>query len=96
VRYVDATPEATPLGWSEERVEHRLSLRPGDIVIGFSDGLVETRVDSLDQGLARLREAALSAPDAALEPLLDHLVETMLREREQDDDVTLLAVRVRV
>ncbi|HXR70831.1 SpoIIE family protein phosphatase [Actinocrinis sp.] len=95
-RYVDATPEATPLGWSEERVEHRLSLRPGDIVIGFSDGLVETRVDSLDEGLARLRAAALSAPDTALEPLLDHLVETMLREHEQDDDVTLLAVRVRV
>ncbi len=96
VRYVDATPEATPLGWSEERIEHRLSLRPGDIVIGFSDGLVETRVDSLDEGLARLRAAALSAPDIALEPLLDHLVETMLREHEQDDDVTLLAVRVRV
>lgn len=96
VRYVDATPEATPLGWSEERIEHRLSLRPGDIVLGFSDGLVETRVDSLDEGLARLRAAALSAPDMALEPLLDHLVETMLREHEQDDDVTLLAVRVRV
>ena len=96
VRYVDATPEATPLGWSEERIEHRLSLRPGDIVVGFSDGLVETRVDSLDEGLARLRAAALSAPDTALEPLLDHLLESMLREHEQDDDVTLLAVRVRV
>lgn len=95
-RYVDATPEATPLGWSEERFEHQLSLRPGDIVIGFSDGLVETRVDSLDEGLARLRAAALCAPDTALEPLLDHLVETMLRDHEQDDDVTLLAVRVRV
>lgn len=95
-RYVDATPEATPLGWSEERFEHRLSLRPGDIVIGFSDGLVETRVDSLDEGLARLRAAALCAPDTALEPLLDHLVEAMLRDHEQDDDVTLLAVRVRV
>jgi serine phosphatase RsbU (regulator of sigma subunit) len=96
VRYVDATPEATPLGWSEERVEHRLSLRPGDLVIGFSDGLVETRVASLDHGLNRLREAALTAPDTALEPLLDHLMEAMLSEQEQDDDVTLLAVRVRV
>jgi PAS domain S-box-containing protein len=95
-RFVDATPEATPLGWSEARVEHRLSLRPGDIVIGFSDGLVETRVASLDHGLGRLREAALSAPDTALEPLLDHLMEAMLSEQEQDDDVTLLAVRVRV
>jgi PAS domain S-box-containing protein len=95
-RFVDATPEATPLGWSEERVEHSIALHAGDIVIGFSDGLVETRVASLDDGLSRLRAAALAAPDTALEPLLDHLVESMLREREQDDDVTLLAVRVRV
>jgi PAS domain S-box-containing protein len=95
-RYVDATPEATPLGWSEDRVEHTLSLRPGDTVIGFSDGLVETRTDSLDEGLRRLRDAALAAPDPALEPLLDHLVEVMLSEHEQDDDVTVLAVRVQV
>lgn len=94
-RYVDATPEATPLGWSEERLEHRLALEPGDIVLGFSDGLVETRSASLDEGLDRLRAAAAAAPDRALEPLLDHLVDTMLREHhDQDDDVTVLAVRV--
>lgn len=93
-RYVDATPEATPLGWSEERVEHRLSLTAGDIVLGFSDGLVETRDASLDDGLARLRRAADSAPDTALEPLLDHLVDAMLREHDQGDDVTVLAVRL--
>jgi PAS domain S-box-containing protein len=92
--YVDATPEATPLGLSEERVEHEITLRPGDIVMGFSDGLVEIRTASLDDGLDRLRRAVLSAPDRALEPLLDHVVETMLRDQEQDDDVTLLAVRV--
>jgi PAS domain S-box-containing protein len=92
--YVDATPEATPLGLSEERVEHEIALRPGDIVMGFSDGLVEIRTASLDDGLDRLRRAVLSAPDRALEPLLDHVVETMLRDQEQDDDVTLLAVRV--
>ena len=92
--YVDATPEATPLGLSEERVEHEIALKPGDIVMGFSDGLVETRTASLDDGLDRLRRAVLSAPDRALEPLLDHVVETMLRDQEQDDDVTLLAVRV--
>ena len=92
--YVDATPEATPLGLSEDRVEHEITLQSGDIVMGFSDGLVETRTASLDDGLERLRRAVLSAPDRALEPLLDHVVETMLRDQEQDDDVTLLAVRV--
>jgi PAS domain S-box-containing protein len=95
-RYVDATPEATPLGWSEQRVEHQMSLCPGDIVLGFSDGLVETRAASLDDGLERLRRAADSAPVTALEPLLDHLVDAMLREHDQGDDVTVLAVRVRL
>jgi PAS domain S-box-containing protein len=94
-RYVDATPEATPLGWSEERIEHRLALGSGDIVLGFSDGLVETRSASLDEGLGRLLGAVHAAPDHRLEPLLDHLVDTMLREHhDQDDDVTVLAVRV--
>jgi serine phosphatase RsbU (regulator of sigma subunit) len=94
-RYVDATPEATPLGWSEERIEHHMTLGAGDIVLGFSDGLVETRSASLDEGLDRLLRAVRSAPDQALEPLLDHLVDTMLREHhDQDDDVTVLAVRV--
>jgi serine phosphatase RsbU (regulator of sigma subunit) len=94
-RYVDATPEATPLGWSEERIEHHMTLGSGDIVLGFSDGLVETRSASLDEGLDRLLRAVHAAPDQSLEPLLDHLVDTMLREHhDQDDDVTVLAVRV--
>jgi PAS domain S-box-containing protein len=94
-RYVDATPEATPLGWSEERIEHHMTLGSGDIVLGFSDGLVETRSASLDEGLDRLLRAVRAAPDHALEPLLDHLVDAMLREHhDQDDDVTVLAVRV--
>jgi serine phosphatase RsbU (regulator of sigma subunit) len=72
-----------------------MTLGSGDIVLGFSDGLVETRSASLDEGLDRLLRAVHSAPDQALEPLLDHLVDTMLREHhDQDDDVTVLAVRV--
>jgi PAS domain S-box-containing protein len=94
-RYVDATPEATPLGWSEERIEHHMALGSGDIVLGFSDGLVETRSASLDEGLDRLLRAVRAAPDQDLEPLLDYLVDTMLRtHHDQDDDVTVLAVRV--
>jgi PAS domain S-box-containing protein len=93
-RFVDTAPAATPLGWSEQRVEHRILLRPGDLVLGFSDGLVETRGASLDDGLERLRLAASQDSGGDLELLLDHLLDTMLRDQEQDDDVTLLAVRV--
>jgi GAF domain-containing protein len=85
---------ATPLGLSEERFEHEVLLRPGDVVIGFSDGLVETRDAAITVGLERLRQAAESAPEGDLDALLDHLVDEMLRDQEQDDDVTLLAVRI--
>jgi GAF domain-containing protein len=90
----EADEAATPLGLSEPRCEHEVLLRPGDVVIGFSDGLVETRDASITDGLERLRLAAERAPGGDLDALLDHLVDEMLRDQEQDDDVTLLAVRI--
>ncbi len=104
VRRADGTAEyleteedeaATPLGLSEIRCEHEVLLRNGDVVIGFSDGLVETRDAAITVGLERLRSAVRDAPPAGdLDTLLDHLVDAMLRDQEQDDDVTLLAVRI--
>jgi len=85
---------ATPLGLSEERFEHEVLLRPGDVVIGFSDGLVETRDSAITVGLERLRVAAEHGPEGDLDSLLDHLVDEMLTDQEQDDDVTLLAIRI--
>jgi len=85
---------ATPLGLSETRFEHEVLLRGGDVVIGFSDGLVETRDAAITVGLERLRVAAEHAPEGDLDSLLDHLVDEMLRDQEQDDDVTLLALRI--
>jgi len=85
---------ATPLGLSETRFEHEVLLRSGDVVIGFSDGLVETRDAAITVGLERLRVAAEHAPEGDLDMLLDHLVDEMLRDQEQDDDVTLLALRI--
>ena len=92
--YVEASEDAMPLGLSEPRLERDLPLTPGDIMIGFSDGLVETRGTSLTDGLERLRLAAAEAARESLDILLDHLIDTMLRGREQDDDVTVLAVRI--
>jgi GAF domain-containing protein len=94
--YLDAEEDeaATPLGLSETRFEHEVLLRPGDVVIGFSDGLVETRDAAITVGLERLRVAAERAPQGELDALLDHLVDEMLRDQEQDDDVTLLAIRI--
>ncbi|HEX4791734.1 MAG TPA: SpoIIE family protein phosphatase [Actinospica sp.] len=90
----DEQEAATPLGLSEVRCEHEVLLEHGDVVIGFSDGLVETRDAAITTGLERLRTAACHPPDGDLDSLLDHLVDEMLRDQEQDDDVTLLAVRI--
>jgi PAS domain S-box-containing protein len=90
----ETTPAATPLGLSEDRLEFEVSVNPGDVVIGFSDGLVETRGASLSDGFERLVRAVRGAPVGDLDALLDHTVDEMLREQEQDDDVTLLAVRI--
>lgn len=90
----DEQEAATPLGLSEVRREHEVLLQAGDVVIGFSDGLVETRDAAITVGLERLRVAVENAPEGDLDALLDHLVDEMLRDQEQDDDVTLLAVRI--
>src|SRR6185312_2053903 len=85
VSFLESETAATPLGLSEDRYEFEVSLKPGDVVIGFSDGLVETRDASLTDGFDRLVRAARGAPAGDLDALLDHLVDEMLREQEQDD-----------
>jgi serine phosphatase RsbU (regulator of sigma subunit) len=62
-------------------------------LIGFTDGLVERRGESLDAGLERLRAAA-----SAVSLPLDQLVTKLLEELSHDDgrdDTAILAVRWR-
>lgn len=95
-RLVDAGPAATPLGIAEPRTQRTVRLDPGDIVIGFSDGLVETRTRGLQQGLDRLLEVAAGSRSGsgALDALLGTVVDGMLADQERNDDVTVLGVRI--
>ena len=72
---------------------HAVALRPGDTVVLYTDGLVERRDASLDEGLGRLLAAA---PDLARRPV-DDLCDELLDRLDPDltDDIALLAVRVR-
>jgi serine phosphatase RsbU (regulator of sigma subunit) len=91
---IDIAAESTPLGLPEEREQHRVVLAPGDILVGFSDGLVERRDRSLDEGFALLLEAAGAAPSRGdLGPLVAGLVATLVPDGAADD-ATVLAVRV--
>ncbi|MFI6583952.1 SpoIIE family protein phosphatase [Embleya sp. NPDC050493] len=92
-KLVEIGEESTPLGVAEQRTQHTIRLDPGDILIGFSDGLVETRGRGLDEGLADLVEIARGTNEG-LEALLTDILEGLLGDRDRDDDVTILGVRI--
>jgi serine phosphatase RsbU (regulator of sigma subunit) len=73
--------------------ERSIRLREGDVLVLYTDGLIERRSESIDVGLGRLRDALTSAPED-LERLSDHVLEHTLPESGPADDVALLAIRV--
>ncbi len=67
---------------------------PGDIVVLYSDGLIERREESIDVGLARLRDTAASLPASfTTDDVVHALTDQMLYGVERRDDVCALAVR---
>jgi anti-sigma regulatory factor (Ser/Thr protein kinase) len=67
-------------------------LEPGSTLLFYTDGLIEQRGEHPDEGLERLRSAALGGP-ADLGSLCDHVIDTVLPSYDTDDDVTLLVLR---
>ncbi|MEU3196701.1 SpoIIE family protein phosphatase [Streptomyces sp. NPDC006996] len=85
-------PTGVPLGvggvaFSTTTVE----LEPGDRLVFYTDGLVETRRHPLDERLDRLL-ALLDRPGGSLEEVCDLLLRT-LHEPDNFDDVALLIAR---
>jgi serine phosphatase RsbU (regulator of sigma subunit) len=68
-------------------------LPPGSTLLLYTDGLIESRADGIDPGLARLRRHAAALAHHGLEGLCDRLLERV-RPPDNDDDVALLALRV--
>ena len=92
----DQVEAGTLLGWPSPRKNYKFDLRPGTTTVFYTNGLVENRNRGLDAGLEELTAiAALADQEMLAEPerLLDYLVERMLQGHEQDDDITLLAIR---
>jgi serine phosphatase RsbU (regulator of sigma subunit) len=92
VRPLEAEP-GLPLGAfpGTGYTESRAVLPVGSTLLLFSDGLLETRLRSVGEGLAEL-EQVLGDPMTGLEPLLDHVVESLTRGRN-DDDIAVLALK---
>ena len=76
-----------------ERVESKVTLDRGTTVLLYTDGLVESRGQSLDDGLRRLREELASLGHLSLDEVCDTLL-ARLTPTTNDDDVALVAVRL--
>jgi serine phosphatase RsbU (regulator of sigma subunit) len=73
-----------------------ISLPPGATLALYTDGLVESRTQPLDHGMAALREAlgrALARPGATLEGTCATVTETL--HDHDEDDVTLVLAKIR-
>ncbi|MER6307976.1 SpoIIE family protein phosphatase [Streptomyces sp. NPDC001739] len=87
-------PTGVPLGVGGVPFEETtFPLRPGDRLVLYTDGLVETRRDTIDERLDRLL-ALLDRPDPSLEDTCDRLLDE-LRDPDDADDVALLIAQAR-
>jgi serine phosphatase RsbU (regulator of sigma subunit) len=76
------------------RAEHVVDLPRDSTLVLCTDGLVERRGESLEDGLDRLVRALDATGSAAPEEVCDRLLGALL-ERAPDDDVVLLVLRAR-
>ncbi|MFF3849808.1 SpoIIE family protein phosphatase [Streptomyces sp. NPDC002328] len=85
-------PTGTPLGVGGVPFETSgVEFRPGDRLVLYTDGLVETRHHSIDERLDNLLHL-LDTPDGPLETTCDRLLRS-LRRADDHDDVALLIAR---
>jgi len=73
--------------------QETIELPAGSIVLLYTDGLVERRGQSIDDGLELLRTEVASAPKDP-DRLLEHILTYVVGSGERGDDIALLAARV--
>ena len=70
------------------------TVEPYDVLVLYTDGLIERRDRDLDEGFAVLSRAAGDLHGQAAETVCTTLLERLLPDQEHEDDVCLLALRV--
>ena len=83
----------TPIGIGLDTRGRQASveLQPGDLLLLYTDGLVESRTMTLNEGMDRLCEAVETGPES-LDGMLDYIGEQLAVDTRQDD-VALVAIR---
>lgn len=88
-----ATPVGVPLGVDGYSYRSLTVPIPEDAtLIAYTDGLVERRAEPIDEGLTRLREAAL-AGTGSIDALLTSVTDRLLAGHNGEDDTAILGIR---
>ncbi|HEY1699562.1 MAG TPA: PP2C family protein-serine/threonine phosphatase [Trebonia sp.] len=91
VRVLDLPSELSLGIEASDYGQARIRLRPGAVIAFYTDGLVETRSRSFDQGITVLR-TELARAEGPLEGTRDALIRSLADHPE--DDVTLILARI--
>jgi PAS domain S-box-containing protein len=70
------------------------ALEPDDLLVLYTDGLIERRDRDLDEGFAALVRAADNLRGQPAETVCSSLLDRLLPDQEHEDDVCLLVLRV--
>lgn len=82
------------VGPDTEFSESTIVLQPGDLVLFYTDGLVERRGHGLDDALAELVAAVRAHGQSEPETLVDAVLGALVGGQELQDDIALLALRL--
>ncbi|HEV2357706.1 MAG TPA: SpoIIE family protein phosphatase [bacterium] len=74
--------------------EETAALAPHSTILVCTDGLLEARRESIDEGLARVTAALAENGDAPIDGLVDRVLTAALEGRTAEDDVALVALRL--
>lgn len=83
-----------PLGvsWSARYSAAEIAFRPGDALVLYTDGVIERRGETIDDGMRRLASSVTGADRDRSAPLAEVVVSRILLETTLEDDVALLAI----
>jgi sigma-B regulation protein RsbU (phosphoserine phosphatase) len=87
---IQTSPPLGALPAKPARRSTTITLAPATTVAFYTDGLIERRGESLDEGLARLRDATTSGPP---EKVAAQIMRKLVADTVPQDDVALLVVQ---
>ena len=86
-------PEGGLLGTHTVGGSRTVSFEQGDLVVMFTDGLIERHDETFDDGLQRLVDAVEVTRHLAPQQMCEAIVESLTADRTPNDDIAVLILR---